>query len=331
MVRRRETIDHVGAHAPAPVDDVQDLVVTPQAPGSGVALGGCHTVEDLVAEAVTTLERELTVQVTTVSSHVVTTVGGLEAASAVDAFATYALVAGIGQAVRVNLAIAAEMLGGGPQFADALRRDVEQIIGPSNAITNDFREDQRDPWFTECLGHMLLNLSRSVGGLGPPGPVQALTLVHTDVRDHGMDLVGLHLEQALLALNVAEAKASESHASNHSGATARLFAEVDAGTRDKEIRGKVQVLREALPAERQALVSPAFWHGQRAYVAVISYGQASTFAPTQRRPTYAALAVGADRVRLLAVPLSDYRQFFDTLADRVRALVPVVAALVGGN
>lgn len=290
-----------------------------------------QTIEGLVASALATLRQELTVQPQQVASHVVVTVDGLEQPAAIDAFATYALLVGIGQAVRVNLAIATEMFGGGPQFVDALRRDVEQTIGASNAVANDFREDQRDPWFTECLGHLLLNLSRHVADLGPPGTIHALTLVHTDVRDHGLDLVGLHIEQALLALNIAEAKASENNASNHIGATAALFAEVDAGTRDKEIRAKVQILREALPPEQQALVTPAFWHARRAYAAVISYSQASTFAPAHRRPTYAALAVGADRVRLLAVSLANYRQFFDTLADRVRALVPVVAGLVGGR
>jgi hypothetical protein len=264
-----------------------------------------------------------------VDSHTVVTISGLEKSPAIDAFATYALVAGIGQAVRVNLAIATDMFGGGPEFGDALRRDVEQTIGANNAITNDFREDQRDPWFTECLGHLLLNLSRHVTALGPPGTIRALTLVHTDVRDHGMDLVGLHLEQALLALNVAEAKASENNASHHSGATAALFAEVDSGTRDKEIRAKVQILREALPPQEQGLITPAFWHDRRAYAAVISYSQTSTFAPAHPRRSYAALAVGADRVRLLAVPLANYRQFFDTVADQVRALVPVVAALDG--
>lgn len=288
-----------------------------------------QTVEGLLANALATLQQELTVRAQQVASHVVVTVDGLEKPAAIEAFATYALVAGIGQAVRVNLAIATEMFGGDSQFAHALRRDVEQTIGASNAITKDFREDQRDPWFTECLGHLLLNLSRHLAALGPPGAIQALTLVHTDVRDHGMDLVGLHLEQALLALNVTEAKASENNASNHSGATATLFAEVDAGTRDKEIRAKVQILREALPPERQALVTAAFWHDRRAYAAVISYSQASTFAPAHRRPTYAALAVGADRMRLLAVPLANYRQFFDAVADRVRALVPVVAGLGG--
>lgn len=289
------------------------------------------TIEDLVANALTGLRQELTVQAQQVGSHVVVVVDGLEKPAAVEAFATYALVVGIGQAVRVNLAIATEMFGDGPQFVDALRRDVERTIGASNTITDDFREDQRDPWFTECLGHLLLNLSRDVTALGPPGTIQALTLVHTDVRDHGLDLVGLHMEQALLALNVAEAKASENNASNHSGATATLFAEVDNGARDMEIRAKVQILREALPAERQALVTPAFWHARRSYAAVISYAHASPFSPAHQRPTFAALAVGADRVRLLAVPLANYKQFFDTLADRVRALVPVVAGLVGGR
>lgn len=287
------------------------------------------TIEELVTNALNTLRQDLRVRNQQIASHVVVFVDGLEASAAVNAFATYALVVGIGQAVRVNLAIATEMFGDGPQFVDALRRDVERTIGASNTITDDFREDQRNPWFTECLGHLLLNLSRDVAALGPPGTIQALTLVHADVRDHGLDLVGLHMEQTLLALNVAEAKASENNASNHSGATATLFAQVDNGLRDMEIRAKVQILREALPAVWQSLVTPAFWHVRRSYAAVISYANASPFSPTHHRPTFATLAVGADRMRLLAVPLSNYRQFFDTLADHVRALVPVVAGLVG--
>jgi hypothetical protein len=289
------------------------------------------TIDDLLQAAIDSLKRELTPQVQTVSSHQVTIVHGIEQQETMEAFATYALIADIGQGIRVNLAIAAEVLGGSPNFGTELQQQVERIIGANNAIQDDFREDQRDPWFTECLGHALLNISRDVLELAPPGPIQALTLVHTDVRDHGLDLVGLHLEQALLGLHISEAKASENNASNHGSATAKLFAEVDAGSRDPEIRGKVQLLREALPQGQQRLVTPSFWHGQRAYVAVICYSANSSFAPAHARPAYARLAVGAQRIRLLAVPLSNYRQFFDTIADRVRALVPVVARAGGGT
>ncbi len=284
------------------------------------------TVDDLLSNAIDTLKRELTTHVHSVCSHQVTLVDGLEAAAAMDAFATYALIAGIGHGIRINLAIATEMLGGGPQFSAELQEQVKRSIGADNAISDNFRESQRDPWFTECLGHALLNISRDNVDLAPPGRIEALTLVHPDVHEHGLDLVGLHLEQALLALNIAEAKASENNASQHGTATARLFAEVDAGTRDPEIRAKVQLLREALSAERQSLVTPTFWHGQRAYLAIISYGTASSFTPTHERPAYADLAVPDDHIRLIAVPLQNYRRFFDDVADRVRALVPVVAA-----
>jgi hypothetical protein len=301
---------------------VSPAVAAPPAPA--------QTIDDLAAGAIQALRGQLVVLSQVVSSHLVSSVHGLEQPAAIDAFATYALIAGIGQGIRVNLAIATEMLGGGPVFGGQLQRDVDRIIGTSNAISDDFRENRRNPWFTECLGHALLNISRDVVDLGPPGRIEALTLVHTDVSDHGLDLVGLHLEQALLGLNVAEAKASENHASNHGSATATLFAEIDAGTRDAEIRAKVQLLREALSQERQTLVTPSFWHGRRAYLAVISYGATSSFAPTHARPAYGSLTVGAARVRLVAVPLSNYRKFFDDVADRVRALVPVVAALGRG-
>ncbi len=305
---------------------------TPATPAAvPVSAPRAQTIDDLLVHAIETLKGQITLHTHVVSSHLVASVQGLEHPAAVDAFAMYALVAGIGQGVRVNLAIATEMLGGGPPFGAELQRDVARIIGPDNTVSDDFKEDQRDPWFTECLSHALLNISRDVADLGPPGRLEALTLVHTDVRDHGLDFVGLHIEQAVLALNVVEAKASQNHASQHGSATATLFAEIDAGTRDAEIRAKVQLLREALSPGGQALITPSFWHGRRAYLAVISYGAASTFAPAHPRPAYAGLAVGADRIRLLAVPLSNYGQFFDTVADRVRALVPIVVQTGTGS
>ena len=262
------------------------------------------------------------------SSHSVTIVDGLEEPDAIKAFATYALIGGISQAIRMNLEIATEMLGSGPAFETVLQRDVERMIGSNNAISDDFRENQRDPWFTECLGHALLNISRRVPDLGPPsGRIKALTLVHTDVHDHGLDLVGLHIEKALLGLSIAEAKASYSNASQHGSATAVLFAEVDAGTRDAEIRAKVQLLRESLTASNQALITPSFWRGARDYLAVISYDASSRFRPGRARSSYAKLTVGANRVRLIAVALANYRQYFDGVADQVRALVPVIARL----
>jgi hypothetical protein len=279
----------------------------------------------MVSQAINALTRALTTDARTAASHRLTIVGGIEEPEAMKAFATYALVAGICQGVRMNLAIAAELLGSGPEFKKELQRDVESIIGADNGISNDFREDQRDPWFTECLAHALLRISRDVADLAPPGRLEALTLVHTDVRDHGLDLVGFHLEQALLGLTIAEAKASESNASNHGAATAVLFREIDAGSRDREIRGKVQLLREVLSPPQQELITPSFWHGRRTYFPIMSYSGGSSFRPARSRPTYAALAVGTDRIRLLAVPLTDYRRFFDQLADLVRALVPIVA------
>ena len=288
------------------------------------------TIDGLLKQSIRDLGSHISIKSKVVASHCSLMVEGLEQPAAIEAFATYALIAGIGQGIRINLAIATELLGGGPPFDAELQRDVERLIGSSNSILDDFREDQRDPWFTECLGHALLCLSRVIPALGPQsGRVEAITPVHLDVRDHGLDLVGLHIEQALLGLSIAEAKASENRATQHGGATATLFSEVDSGRRDAEIRGKVQILREGLSTKQRRLITPSFWHEKRVYFAVISYGAASTFTPNRARPAYNSLAVDASRVRLLAIALENYRQFFDTVADRVRALVPIVVGLGG--
>lgn len=286
-------------------------------------LGTQNTLDTLLASAINTLRREVSTSIHSITSHTLTVVN-IEKPEVIDAFALYALVAGIGCGIRMNLEIATDLLGGGPDFSSELVRQVYMLLGEDNNIDQAFREGQRNPWFTECLGHALLKISSSNEHLASPGDLEALTHVHLDVRDHGLDLVGLYFNEDAAGINITEAKASENNASQHGSATATLFAEIDGGVRDFEIMRTVQHLREALSQERQGLITSFFWHRRRVYFAVISYSDASQFTPSRRRSSYASLSVPPHNIKLLAVPLQNYHQYFDEVADKVRSYLPMV-------
>lgn len=288
--------------------------------------------DEQITAALGAIRAGITVEPEVVATHQVALVLGLDAAALRRPIATYIVAAGVAQAVRTNLQIATDLLGSGPTFEESLRRDVIRRIGTDNAISDDFRQDERDPWIVECLAHLFMYLSRDLPALGPPGELRALTPPHTDVKDHGLDLVGIHLEQAaLLGLTIAEAKTSENSASGHATDAASLFASIDSGHRESEIRGTIQLLREGLLPEYQEMITPLFWQDRRAYLPTIGHSAASTFSPMHQRPTYGSLSPGPTRVKLISVSLTNYRAFFDAIADEMRALVPSTAGLSPGT
>jgi hypothetical protein len=280
------------------------------------------TIGDTVASAIKAVRSAVTLTTTTVSSHTVTVISGLESPSAIAAFGTYAFWAGIVQAVRVNLELASDLFAFNGNFALEVQRDLTDTLGSDNQnITDDFREDERNPWLGECVGHLLLNCYREEPTHGVPGRLVALSPIHDDVKDHGLDLVGLHVEPGdLLSLSAGEAKASELYAKKHAAGAATLFHEIDQGIRDMHLRQRVQLLREGLLPAHSALVTPAFWRHRRSYVAVISFAQGSQFSPTHPRKTFQKLAVSTDRIRLWSIPLSDYHGFFDAVSDAARTV-----------
>ena len=281
--------------------------------------------EAIVTGAVDALASSLRLERTNAGSHQVIILRGLEAPELLEPLATYVLAAGIGQVVGIDLAISADLLGSGPAFEEELRTQVERVLGANCSVSEEFRRTRRDPWITECLAHLLLKLSSALGNLDSSGALISLTSVHTDVTAHGIDLLGLRLRDMLLTLDVTEVKASEDDPSRMASDTAGVFSEVDEGKRDPEIRQKVQLLRTALSEAEQALVTASFWRGGRVFMAVVSYGSRVSFTPSTNRPAYASLASSPDAVRLLAIPIADFRRFYDSLADRVRALVPRIS------
>ncbi len=252
-------------------------------------------------------------------SHSVIHVRGLEAPDAIAALGSYltGVVAGF---VAVDLTIANVYFGPSARDADQLGREVAGVIGASNEITTAFRSTRRDPWIAECLGHLVLLLTKDEPGLCVPGPIWAATLPHDKVTKQGLDLLAVYEDDALPALCIGEAKASASAAASHLNASVRLFREVDRGERDFEIRTMVNNSLEVhIPPEVRSQLPGMFWRDRRLYMPVISYSAGSDFDPSADRPkTFGKLTVTVDRRRCVSVPIADFDGFFDLTADAMR-------------
>ena len=267
------------------------------------------------------LEYYRAVSITSVSptTHNVAIVSGLEDASIRDALATYLLNCAV-QSVRVNLAILNDLLGDSEDAATALAGELTRLLGNNNDLTDDFRQDQRDPWMAEALAHLLLKIAGNLPPLPPPGSLHALTPVHDDVKEHGLDLVGIYTNSASgnLGLAVSETKASANNPTAHVASAADLFTSVMTGRRDPHIRSKIQSLRHALPSQTQTLITPSFWKNECCFSAYVAMSDSCDFDANAARPTYLQIQ---PRATIVIVPLSNYQAFFDSIADRMRSLI----------
>lgn len=286
---------------------------------------GYHEVitEEQIDEALTTVQDNINVQEIVLDSHTVALVTGLENADVIRAITIY-VVACAAQVIQTDLSICAELLGHGANAMVRLQHDIEGLIGADNAgLDAHSRENVRDPWIVECLGHLFLSLSRKVAELSPPGTLLVLLPVHDDVKDHGIDLAGLHLETATaLGMSIGEAKTSQLHAQRQISRANEIITEVEAAKRDMHLRRLVTMARPALTQAHRQLVVEAVWQDNRAYLPVVSYAEGSDFDPTAERPrSFGAHNLTANRVRLIALRITRYPEFFDSVADEIRACV----------
>jgi hypothetical protein len=272
--------------------------------------------EDYVLSAIEDVSAAVSISCSEASSHCVTMVKGIEADEAVKGLARYLIAAAL-QVVQIDQSIAAHMFGIRLEIKDVVINQLMNNVGTPNQIDDQFRCDTRDPWIGEGIAHLLLRLI-SDHHAGKSQELHAQTHLHRSVKEQGLDVVGIYSEQECLGLTIVEAKTSEQGISNHITDTANIYAEVDRGIRELELRGTVGMLLHSLDARLQEKALDAFWNDRRVYQPVGTYCAACRFEPTQRRPRFADLAVANEHIRLVCVPITNYRGFFDGVAKAVQ-------------
>lgn len=231
----------------------------------------------------------------------------------------YLVGAGVLRAVSTDLRITEAFLQLAPDVEDQMRRAITERIGTNNAITDEFRLTERDPWIAEGVAHLILWLSRRTRALATRGRVQALMTLHVHPKEPGIDLTALFDDELALGVTIGEAKASERHATGQVRDAASFFSGMDNDVlRQVQLRNGVQLLRTSLKPELDALVTPSLWEENRCYLSLVAYDGSSSFSPSRARRSYRALRPGAARVLLVCLSLTNYREFFDRVSDAMR-------------
>lgn len=238
------------------------------------------------------------------------------------------LVGFLAQAVSLDLEIQRSL--GVAQRAQAglwLRKAVYRVVGEDNDSTNPLNPDhvtERNPWIAEGIVHVLALLEKrnALGAL--PSGIVAHSPPPVSVKNPGIDMLSLHLDQAsgMLRMCVVETKASENDAERQAGKAIRFLASVDNGGHELELRFFLSGISGHLDSDILAQV-PEMVLKESLYLSpAVAHWRHSAFDSSRdRRLVEITDPVG--RVRLLAIPICPWSGFFDSVADAMRAAIDI--------
>lgn len=273
-------------------------------------------------QSLLSLDELVQVTAVTIGTHKLLTIVGFDRSpDCLLCLAVYC-VAQIANAVQVNLQIRADLLGIDDQDScEQLLQDVYSVIGKSNEAKTPkqkkWKEDERDPWLFEALSHLCVHLSIRNPDLLPVGTLVALVPMHGKVKKQGLDLVSVYVSPQI-GLGIGECKARENNPWVGLQAAADKFQNVDMGNYDPELRTVVGLIRFAVPAEQRNQMTRAFWKEERAYLPIIGYNANHNPQWSSEQDALKELGVPPTHRLLIPLPLQDFRDFFDDLADAMR-------------
>lgn len=203
----------------------------------------------------------------------------------------------------------------------SLLEDIYSLVGEENNLTEDQVQDERNPWLSEGIWHLCLNISRDKANFHPHGAVIAINYPHIAAKDHGLDVIAIFENEGNLGLSFVESKAYKNDPNRAINKSVLFFKEVDNGKHSTRIKQCVQVMRASLSTEKQRLVTGLFWHRNRCYIPNPHYDTSITINWSNKRPSFTELAV--DRTDIIVMPhiIDNFDSFFDAIADEMRAFV----------
>jgi hypothetical protein len=269
-----------------------------------------------VEAAIAALLKATTCSASECETHKVVAVQGWATnAKNIDCMATY-LVGLLASAISRTLEVRAHITTS-PKDRLEILRSVEQIVGSvASPLTNDQKQDQRNPWIAEGLWHLYFFLAARNAALHPAGSVVALDFPHVAAKDHGLDVLAIYRDGAQYGLAVVECKAYEANPNKAINDALKTFKQVDSGRHDARIRQFVATVRTALPAKEQAQVSASLWKDLRSYVPNPHYDHSKKpMNWTNKRTSFTGLGVPAARVVVMPHAIPQFTAFFDDVAN----------------
>lgn len=247
--------------------------------------------------------------------------GWADAPEMIEAIAAY-LVGLLGLTIARTLEIRAQVEDTERDKLE-LVQNVERIVGADTAsLSEDQKEDERNPWIAEGLWHLCLFLAATRAELHPLGAIVALDFPHVAAKDHGFDVMAIYRSGVdSFGVSFVESKAYANNPNKAINHAVAFFGEVDNGKHDMRLRTVVASMRSGMPAEQQQLVSLSLWKDIRAYVPNPHYDSAQVMDWTNARPSFNELRVPKDRILIMPHAISKFAQFFDDIAAAMRSFV----------
>lgn len=252
--------------------------------------------------------------------HSVVIKGLINDPKTVKAIAIY-IVSTVSNAIEANLQITADLMDTDYEDRIDLKESVFQYIGSSNKLEKRFLENSRNPWIAEVILHMLLNISRQVVELHPPGTIVAIGHAHDLPTDNGIDLAALY-DGAAFGLTIAECKAYQktpdkaiSHATDYYVNFSRNY------ILGRRIRTQVQTMRASLTEDLSRKATKSFWKNERCCMPVIFYDASIKKKWNRSRPAMKKINVPIERRVLVPIEIQSFNDFFNEISDAMRSYV----------
>ena len=277
---------------------------------------------DLVADintALQTLSGCLSIVRNECATHSVIVVQGFDDDEVLEATAVY-LVSAISQNIQANLQIR-EALFDEKNISRELRSDVISVIGENDA-DDEFKIMIRDPWMWEGISHMLIHLSQLDPDFHPIGQVLAKTSIKHDVHDHGLDVIAIY-DSGVLGITAGECKAYFDNPARAIFDAAKKLQEVDATTRDIEIRSTVTQLRSALDDNVKRRIAGSFWRNERSYLPFVCCDEECVLNWNRNRPILRKLDIPVSHKILFPLSLQEARLKFDRICEFMRVYAAI--------
>lgn len=259
------------------------------------------------------------------TSHTAVVASGLDEARVRTAFGRY-LVGVIGGAVQHDAQLSAALLPAGDVGHDDVRASVEAAVGPNNEFHAQaemyFRDRVRNAWIGEGIAHALLLVRSRVDSAVVAGRVRAISKPHALPSMPGLDAVAVYDVDGEPFVAIGESKATRQRGLDELRNAAGMFAKIDKSTYGAELRSELGTLRQVLSEDLKQKVTDALWRESACYLPVIVHGD--PFEHLRDREWLASLSPPADRRRVLLIALADFHDFFNAVADAMRAAVDEV-------
>lgn len=260
-------------------------------------------------------------------SHESVTVAGLCTEQSITSLGVV-LVGFLAQAVTLDLEIQASLgVAQRPQAAFWLRKAVYRVVGKDNDPTNPSNPDElteRNPWIAEGVVHVLALLEKQhvLGAL--PSGIVAHSPPPVSVKNPGIDMLSLHLDQAsgVLRMCVVETKASENDGETQVAKAIRFLSSVDNGDHELELRFFLSGIIGHLDPGTRAQVPEMVMRESFYLSPAVAHWRHSVFNSSRDR-RFDELTDPVGRVRLFAIPICPWSDFFDGVAEAMRAAVEI--------